>query len=227
MARDQRQTLQGQDDAGGLLLAAFQAGEVDIQWTNVTVDDLIVTVASDAMKATINGRAGVRLPVTYKEAVVICAALGCVSPTQRICDAMFAQAKAQVNAVELWTPATAAKMNTVGTVLHFNDIVESQLARRALQPVDLVFGGWKLWILHPNITAHGAVNYGFWETTRKPVVVRQEPGDKHDALYTDYSQLLMPVKRTARRGSTGEAVDLLDYIASREKVPAAYLNPYR
>ncbi len=52
-------------------------------------------------------------------------------------------------------------------------------------------------------------------------------GGKHDASHYDYSQLLQPVKRTARNASTGADVDLLDWFEQVEHVPRKYLDPYR
>lgn len=216
------------DKAGGLLLEAFLDGATEeIAWTDVTVDDLVITVAADAMKATLNDRPGVRLPVTYEEAVTICAALGCVSPTQRMCDAMFNQAKTQLSAITLWrSPADDKRMGTVEFVLRFHDQIERELAKEQRSPGDLVFGAWKLWILHPAITRLGAVNYGFWDRSARPVKVIQTPGARHDPRHYDYSQLLVPVKRMARKVGTGEPVDLIEDIARREKIPQSYLKCY-
>lgn len=216
------------DKAGGLLLEAFLEGATEeIAWTEVTVDDLVITVAADAMKATLNDRPGVRLPVTYEEAVTICAALGCVSPTRQMCDAMFNQAKVQLGAITLWrSPADDRKMGTVEFVLRFHDRIERELAKQQRSPGDLVFGAWKLWILHPAIARLGAVNYGFWDRSARPVKVIQTPGARHDARHYDYSQLLVPVKRTACKVRTGEPVDLLEDIARREKIPQSYLKFY-
>jgi hypothetical protein len=215
--------------AGGLLLAAFREGRTEeIQWTEVTVDGLVVTVASDAMKATLNDKPGVRLPVSYAEAVTICAELECISPTQKICDAMFEQAKAQLTAVPLvLTAADAAHITMVDFVLRFNDKVEAQIKSLSYSPGDLVFGAWKLWLLHPRLAERGAVNYGFWDKSHKPPKVIQTPGGQHDPQHYDYSQVLVPVRRIGRKEDTGEEVDLLDYIGTHDKVPAKFLDPYR
>jgi len=229
MSDDLGPTLARDAKAAGLLAAAFREGRTDeIQWVDVTVDDLVVTVASDAMKASLNGQACVRLPVSYAEAVTICTALGCVSPTQKICDAMFAAAKAQLTAVPLvFTATDASHINNVDFVLRFHEKVEAQLSAIERGPGDLVFGAWKLWILHPRIVERGAINYGFWDKSHKPVKVIQTPGGQHDAAHYDYSQLLVPVKRMARKADTGEGVDLLDHIATHEKIPAKFLDPYK
>jgi GH25 family lysozyme M1 (1,4-beta-N-acetylmuramidase) len=220
--------LPGGTKVGGLLIEAFRAGKTkEIVWTEVTVDDLVITVASDAMKADVGARAGVRLPVSYQETISICAALGCVAPTQAMCDAMFAQARAQLGFVALQTSAeSAARMGTVDFALEFADGVEKQMKGLVLRPGDLVFGAWKLWILNSRIARNGAVNYGFWDKRRSPPAPIQGPFGLHDAEYYDYSQLLQPVKRMARK-VTGERVDLLEYIAQHDQVPVKYLDPYR
>jgi hypothetical protein len=211
------------------LLAAFQAKQTEeICWTEIKVGDLLVTVAEDAMKAPLGGRAGVRLPVSYAEAMAICRELECVAPTQEIADAMFAQAKAQLNFVPLVrTAADSAKMTTVDFTLRFNDGVEKQLSTCDRSAGGLIAGAWKHWLLHPRVVERGAVNYGFWDKSKKPPKPIQSPGGQHDAAHYDYSQLLQPVKRMARRAATGEEVDLLDYIASHDRVPAPHLQRFR
>jgi len=209
------------------LLSAFRAGQTEeLTWVDVPVGDLIITVACDAMKGPLGDRTGVRLPVTYEEAVAICRELGCVMPTQAICDAMYTQAKARLDHVPLVrTAADSAKMCNCEFVLRFHDRVEKQLLGIGPSPGDLVFGAWKLWILHPRIVEKGAVNYGFWNLeTRKPV---QSVGGRHDAKHYDYSQLLQPVKRMARDARTGAVVDLLDHLGHQARIPPKYLSAYR
>jgi hypothetical protein len=212
---------------GGLLLAAFQAGKTDpIEWVEVTVGDLIVSVARDAMKAPLGARKGVRLPVTYSEAVTICRALDCVSPTEAICDAMFEQAKPQLTLVPLVLKASdSARMGTVDFTLRFHDAVEKQIADCGV-PCGLLAGAWKYWLLHPRIGEKGAVNYGFWDKSRTPPKLVQPAGAKHDASHYDYSQLLQPVKRVART-FMGQGVDLLDYLGHKESQLQRYLEAYR
>jgi len=214
--------------AGGLLLAAFRAGTTEpINWVDITVGDLVVTVASDAMKATVGGRAGVRLPVSYRETIEICRELDCVAPTQSICDAIFSQARSPLNFVPLVrTAADTAKMTSVEFALRFNDGIEKQLGAQQSAP-GLIGGAWKYWLLHPRLAERGAVNYGFWDKSHKPAKPIQSVGGQHDALHYDYSQILQPVRRIARHVATGAEVDLLDYIASHDHVPARFLDVYR
>jgi len=213
---------------GGLLLKAFEEGKTDaITWIDVKVGNLVITVASDAMKATVDGRSGVRLPVSYDETVTICRAMDCVAPTQAMCDAIFAQAKPETSLVALVrTAADSLKMGSVEFTLRFHDGVEKQLAALGHVPGNLVAGAWKYWILHRRIVERGAVNYGFWDKSRKPPRPVQTVGGRHDALHYDYSQLLQPVKRYARDEKTGASVDLLEYIAKNDGVPQRYLGVF-
>lgn len=221
-------TLAPNAKTGGLLLQAYRNGETEeIRWVDVKLGDLIITVASDALKAPLNDRGFVRLPVSYRETIEICRDLECIAPTQAICDAMFAQAKSQLNLVPLvMTAADSAKMPTVDFVLKFHDRVEKQLATLNQQDVGLVCGAWKYWLLHPRLNVLGAVNYGFWDKSKRPPAVIQTPGARHDAAHYDYSQLIQPIQRKARRADTGAEVDLLEYIAQKEKIPPKYLEPY-
>jgi hypothetical protein len=222
-------SLSGSSKSAGLLLAAFRAGQTEeIAWTEVTVGDLVITVAADAMKACLNDRTSVRLPVSYADTIAICRELGCVAPTQAMCDAMFAQARSQLALVALVrTAADSLRLGTVDFTLRFDDGIKKQLA--TTDPAargGLTFGAWKLWLLHPRLVEKGAVNYGFWDKSRRPARPVQTVGGRHDAHHSDYSQLLQPVKRMARHAKTGEPIDLLDYIEKHDRVPAVYLDVY-
>jgi hypothetical protein len=222
-------TLAPSAKTGGLLLQAYQNGETEeIRWVDVTLGDLIISVASDAMKAPLNDRGFVRLPVTYKETIEICRDLECIAPTQAICDAMFAHAKSQLNFVPLVrTAADSAKMPTVEFVLKFHDGVEKQIAAAKQEDPGLIAGAWKYWILNQRLNVLGAVNYGFWDKSKKPAQVIQTVGARHDPAHYDYSQLIQPIQRKARKAATGEEVDLLEYIAQKEKIPPKYIDVYQ
>lgn len=213
--------LNNSEKTGGLLLKALQNGTADeITWTEVTVGDIVITVATDALRSTLNGVAGVRLPVSHSETIEICRSRDWIAPTQAMCDAMFASAKSQLNYVPLVrTAADAKKMNTVGFTTHFHEGVIKQLTSKPRGPGDLAMGAWKHWILHPRIKERGAVTYGFWDLSKKPPKPVQAVSAMHDAFLYDYSQLLQPVKRYARRVATGEKVDLIEYIIKCDKVP--------
>ncbi len=156
--------------AGGLLVAAFQDSRLDeITWVDVTVNDIVVTVASDAVKAPLGDVTGVRLPLSYAETIDVCKAMGCVTPSLLICEAMLKQAKAQLLAVGLvMTPEDSLRMANVEFVLAFHTRVEAQIASHHAGPGDLLFGAWKLWILHqrladPTVPQLPAINFGFWD----------------------------------------------------------------
>lgn len=219
----------GSGKTGGLLLKALEDGSAEeIAWTTVTLDGLVLTVAADAMKGSLGGVSGVRLPVSYRETVLACRRLGCVAPTEAMANAMFAQARPQTSFVPLVrTAADSAKMATVDFTLRFHEGVEKQLAAAGHETGNLVAGAWKYWLLHPRLAEKGAVNYGFWDRSRKPPVPIQTVGGCHDAGHYDYSQLLQPVKRFARREGSGEEVDLLEYMEKHDRIPARFLTVFR
>jgi N-acetylmuramoyl-L-alanine amidase len=216
------------DKAGGLLLAAFRAGKTDpITWVDIPCEGLIITVANDAMKATVRGEPGVRLPVTYTEQVELCREMNCISPTKEMADAMFAHG-VKLNFVPLVQRAEdSKKMMTLDFTMRFHQGIEKQIAVAKAAPGQLVFGAWKLWILHQRIIECGAINYGFWDKSRKPPSPIQTVGGRHDAAHYDYSQVFQPVKRMAKNAKTGAPVDLVDYLAHKFKVAERYIEPYR
>lgn len=219
-------TLADDADAGGLLTEAFQAGELGpIHWTEVELDDLVVTVAADAVKAPIDGRM-LRLPISYAEAIPILRALDCISPTYQMCLKLHAQARLRPQFHGLVHDAvSASKMKTVGFTRRFDAAIEAQLPADA-DPTALRFGPWKLWLLDAGIAVRGAVNHGFWDQTKVPPAPIQVRGTAHNAAHYDYSQVLQPVRRMARRKADGAAVDLLAWQGITGRVPAAYLLPY-
>lgn len=223
-----KQMTPGNEKAGGLLLAAFRAGTTEpLSWVDIPCGDLIITVAQDAMKGPVRDQTGVRLPVTYAEAVELCREMNCVSPTKEMADAMFAHAL-QLNFVPLVrTAADSARMMTVDFTLRFHAGVEKQLVGKDVATRGLVFGAWKLWIVHPRIVERGAINYGFWDKSRRPPAPIQTVGGMHDAGHYDYSQVFQPVKRMARDKKTGQEVDLVDYLHTKVKIPDKYVDPYR
>lgn len=223
------QQVSGTEKAAGLLLAAFRAGKTEpLTWIDIPCGDLVITVSKDAMKGPVRDKTGVRLPVTYREAVEICHDIDCVAPTKEMADAMFALANSQLTFVPLVrTAADSAKMTSVDFTLRFHEGVEKQLAGKDVANQGLVFGAWKLWILHPRIVEKGAINYGFWDKSKKPPVTIQTVGGQHDAGHYDYSQVFQPVKRWARNQKTGEVVDLLEYLATKSRIPEKYIEPYR
>ena len=216
------------EKAGGLLISAFRSGKTaPLSWVEIPCGDLLVTVANDAMKASVRGHDGVRLPVTYNEAVELCRELECVSPTQEMADAMFAHA-VQLNFVPLVQKAEdSLRMMTVDFTMKFHEGIERQIADAKPSPGALVFGAWKLWIVHPRIIERGAINYGFWDKSKKPPMPIQTVGGRHDAAHYDYSQVFQPVKRLAKDRKTGQQVDLVEYLTNKAKIPAQYADRYR
>jgi len=216
----------GSQKAGGLLLSAYRSGAAEgLAWIEIPFGDLIITVATDAMKGPVGDLQGVRLPVSYNEAIELCRELDCISPTKEIADAMFTHAATQLACVPLVrTAADSTKLMDLDFTLRFHGEIEKQLAEKGAPASGLAFGAWKLWILHPRVLEKGAVNYGFWGPNKQPI---QTPGGQHDARHYDYSQLFQPVKRLARNRDTGEVIDLLEYLAQRYRASEKLLDPYR
>lgn len=190
-------------DSGDFELPPF----VDV---DVPALDLIVSTPQDALLATINGRR-LRPSLTYAEQVRICRALALISPTVEIAQAIWKAAPIKQRPCELVsTPSQAQLMGTFAFLRAINDHIDESLLP----------GGWgrgaaKGWIIHPLMAEQGprgACNYGFVHVDGH---ADQSPGGRHNDEHLDYSQLALDLcKRTARRISTGEDVDLLDvYIA--------------
>lgn len=213
-------------DTGGMLAESFRRGDfAPLHWTEVEVRGLVITVAADAMKVSVDDRL-LRLPVTYTEAIEILRGLDCISPTLEMCLQMQAQAKARPQFHGLVNDnATALKMKTLGFSRRFNEQIDDQLpADRSAD--ELVFGPWKVWLLDAGIGINGAVNHGFWDQTRVPPSPVQRRGTRHNAGHYDYSQVLQPVRRMARRVDDGTLIDLLRWQGITSSIPSAHLKPY-
>lgn len=209
--------------AGGLLLRAIREDKHEpIQWVDLPVGDLIVTIARDAVAARV-GESTLRLPVSYADTVEACHILGCVAPTKEIVDAAYEASTRDGRLVFhglVRTKADTAKMMSLDFSERFNAGIERQLAQ--LPHGGVIAGPWKYWILHPRIVEMGAVNYGGFGADGKPI---QTVGGRHDATHYDYSQLFQPVRREARTRD-GRPVDLVEHFLSLG-LPKAYVEAYR
>jgi hypothetical protein len=211
--------------SGGLLARAFAENTIaPIEWVDVELDGLRITVASDAVSAVVDDEL-LRLPVSYQEQVEICRANDWVSPWLELCAAMVKQAKRKPPSkgqVRDGHPEDQVAMKTLGFTRTFSRRLDALFAKL---PPGLAAGPWKWWILHQLLAVRGAVNHGFYgEVT--PGVPVQLAGTAHDPKHWDYSQLFQPVKRWAVDIASGLRVDLLTYLASHG-VPERFLEPYR
>lgn len=212
------------DRATGILLRAVETDTHEPpKWSNVTMGDLTLTVATDALKAPA-GDSILRLPVSWPDTIAICRKLGCVPPSKKIADAIYAAAPIKTAFHSLVTAndpeSGGVKMHGLPFAKRYNADVDKQIADAiAAEKGDewsLVSGHEKYWLLSPRLAeavkATGrpaAVNYGGWDASGKP---QQSPGARHDVDYEgDYSQLLRPIQRYATRPD-GSKVDLLDLI---------------
>lgn len=212
-----------QGEAGGYLLRAVRDRTHEpIEWVDVVVGQLVVSMARDAVRA----RAGsipLRLPVSYADTVEACRLLGCVAPTKEIVDAAYADSNKAGQLVFnglVRTPADYKRMMSLDFAVTFSTGIDRQLERKPRS--GMAAGAWKYWIVHPRLVEKGAVNYGGFDASGKPI---QTVGGKHIPTHYDYSQLLQPVRRQARTVS-GSPVDLVEhYIALG--LPRAFVERFR
>lgn len=208
--------------AGGLLLKAIKEDRhLPIQWIQVPVGRLVVTMARDAVSAKV-GPSTLRLPVSFSDTVAACKLLGCIAPTKEICDAAYELSSKDGRLIFrglVRNENDAANMTSLDFTEKFNGDIERQL--RANPHGGMIAGPWKYWILHPRIVEKGAVNYGGWNSEGSPI---QTVGGRHDATHFDYSQLLQPVQREARLD--GRPIDLLDHFVSLG-LPKQYVEVFR
>lgn len=210
--------------SGGLLARAFTAGAVaQIDWVDVELDGLRISVAADAARAPIDGEL-LRLPISYEEQVAVCRANAWVSPWLALCRRMVdvaARRPRSQGLVRDGHPEDQVAMKTLAFTRTFSRRLDGLFASL---PAGLSAGPWKWWILDARLVERGAVNHGFYgEVT--PGVPVQVTGTAHDPTHWDYSQILQPVRRQAVELASGRAVDLLGYLAPR--VPAPFLDAYR
>lgn len=221
----------GSTKTGGMLLAALEADRVvPPHWTDITMGDLTITVATDCLRASPgSGEKTYRLPVTYPETIKIAKAYDSIAPTKEICDAIYEHAlfKTVFHSLVLGK-ADPAKMTTLEFTRKYNKDIEKQLKERPeFKTFDFQSGAEKYWILNKRLSetvqgAPAAINYGGWDAKGKP---KQKVGGAHNIYHYDYSQLYRPVKRMAKRGS--QEVDLLDWIRDNQDVPAQFVDAFR
>jgi hypothetical protein len=230
--------------ASGLLARSVQAGTYEAPtWVEVPLGDMTITVAADNLKAVPDGSTSpLRLPVTWPETYAIAQAMGAalgediIAPSQKIADAIY---RAATTMTVLHGQGTGA-MIALATSENYNRDIDQQIAQKGGAAGGLVSGHEKYWILHPRLDqavndatlrASGlppvgpnpAVNYGGWGPDGKPI---QTVGGRHNAAHVDYSQLLRPVKRWARKAD-GTKVDLLAWIEANEGVPSRFTDLFR
>lgn len=207
--------------AGGLLLLAVTSGRHEaIQWAEIPIGGVIVSVATDAIGVVLEDGPRVRLPASYEETIQICRTLECIAPTMVISDAIYAAAKVRPIPVPL---SSGPEMMTVGHAkLH-----SANIAKFPHAPGEILADVGKDWILHARLIEKGAVNYGWRTPDGKPI---QSVGGMHGPDHYDYSQVCRPVKRMAKLVRDGSTVDLLDYLAAEaggKGLPRKYWDAYR
>lgn len=181
----------------------WDKGIVDnFRWVPIKIGEYEIEVTADAAAAY-----GLRMPASFDDVLAMAGSVGdIIPPTKAIVDARWANAAKKIVVPPI--PGGAHRADGLDPI----GVQQVQQWDAALGPLStgpLFDGGWKEWVLEPNIQEGHAVNYGLRKDPGG--AVWQSPGHAHDADWKDYSQLATFVKRKAKRN--GVEVDLLDEIA--------------
>lgn len=182
--------------------ALWDQGLVDnFRWVPLTIGPYQVEVMADAASVY-----GLRMPASFTDMLHMARSVTDIMPiTRAVSDARWAAGKHVV-------------LDPIPGGAHLADgddpigVQQVQRWDASLGPVStgaLLDGGWKEWVIEPNIADGRAVNYGL---RRPDGSVWQTPGHSHDANWKDYSQLATFMKRSALKN--GQPVDLLEELKS-------------
>ena len=233
----------------GLLLKAVQSkGQNDIQWVDIPLGDMTITVAADNLKAPpSSGAPPIRLPAGWNETIAIAQALTTqigepvITASKKIADAIYAAAPVKTVFHGLVKTADdQLHMDSVATSQRFNDDIDAQIAAKGGLGTGPQAGAEKFWVFHarldpkvnadflaqtklPAPTEPRVMNYGAWNDAGS---VQQSVGGVHNALHSDYSQIFRPVKRYAKKAD-GSQVDLLAWMEQNENVPRFATDLFR
>lgn len=224
----------GTNDSGGLMLKAVQQGIFEApQWISLPFRGLMVQVGAHALRATVGDRL-LRLPISYNEMIEICKHLGWVPPTVELSDAIWKASAIKLDPVGLVkTKADSDRMKQLEFIARHNANIDPHIP--ASRWGELAADEGKEWILsRRNLlrakwgNGPGAANYGWRTKAGKPAQDHYPDSFKppHDVYHYDYSQILRPIHRKAKRIANGMEVDLLDVI-EQMGIPAVLLNPLR
>lgn len=181
-----------------MVIDAMTNGLAVCQWIPITstIKDhtAVFQVCDDAVRVEDNGYR-FRFQVTAKLAQQ-CADLWDASPiTSKISDLCYQQSQVILGATTL---SAGPDMVTTTKSKKWNDSFEKKRNGRA----GLIRDCGKFWILDNKLAiSAGAVNYGFYDKSAPYVgpgglKMWQTIGTRHNALHTDYSQVLMLMKKT-------------------------------
>ena len=216
----------------GLMLEAVEKGQdEEPEWTEIPYGDLVVTVGKHVLRAKLPGGELLRLPVSYRDQVEIAKRKGWVLPTPDLAKAIW-QASNKIDPVLLGDWSTPDKVKESSKAQGLLSNVRKHDAGIEREIAELVASGdfdpnkptapegkdWVLWFRN-GVRAlgagkgFGAQTYGQFKKDGKPI---QPLGDHHEPSahndkHRDQTQTKRPIKRMAKRGATGEPVDLLEY----------------
>lgn len=205
----------------GVLRAAVESGQYEApEW--VTVDwpeagvSLLVGAHALRAKSPLTGNM-VRIPSSYRDAVAIQNQLGWIAPSSEVSDLIWRSATVRLQP----HPMPTRGMDTMETAEAYDAFIERELSER---PEGLTADEGKDWIVTSRnaFAVEGepaATTYG-WRYMNGQFIQGAGPPWKapaHNADHVDYSQVLRPIQRYARRlgDPSADAVDLVDVYRAR------------
>lgn len=181
-----------------LILDAVQSGQARCNWVSVTSTipnhTAIFQVCDDAVWIDLDDGSRFRFQVSARLAQQCADAMDVSFTTAKICDLAYQQADIKLAATIL--PA-GPEMVTTARSITFNEALEKK--RNGAE--GLIRDCGKAWILDNALKfSAGAVNYGFYDphaayVNPHGIKMWQNIGTKHNQLHTDYSQVLILMKK--------------------------------
>lgn len=200
-----------------LILEAMQSGLATCQWSSVTSSYnnhvAFFQVCDDAVRVELENNYRFRFPVSATLAQQCADIMNVSLVTSKISDLSYQQAKIIENA-SLLSPG--ADMHTIDKSKQWNKIIETKRNFRN----GLFRDCGKTWILSNKLTnSNSAINYGFYDknsphSNLKNIKMWQTKGTKHDRLHTDYSQVLIVMKKECE--VDGKLMDVIDVMKNKD-----------
>lgn len=198
-----------------MILEAAESGLLISEWSIVRSKipdyEAIFSVTSDALYVTLEDGSRFRPPCSAQLQQQCADVFTASLPTPKIMDMSYIQASVKLDCVSL--PA-GAKMSTIDYSKLYNKEFEKRRAGRD----GLIRDSGKSWVLSNRLGESKtiAINHGFYSKSGPSVSggvkLYQSVGGRHNALHTDYSQLIQLVSsQCLLNNETVEIVDLMKH----------------
>lgn len=198
-----------------LILEAVQNGMAYCCWVPIisTHEDYkaIFYVCDDAIRVDLDdGKTRFRIPVSANLAQQCADILDVSLTTAKINDLSYHQAQIIVGMTAL---SPTSDMATIIKSKKWNELIELKRNNRE----GLFRDCGKTWILDNALSrSAGAINYGFYDKSAPSISpgglkLWQSIGTKHNAQHTDYSQILLLMKKTCEvNGNLMQVIDVMN-----------------